>query len=75
MRLKRMLATGDGYYHVISRTTGRQFLMGPEEKDRLMGLLYRVAEFSGGRRAHVCADGQPLPHSREDPKALRGGRA
>ena len=47
MRLKRMLALGDGYYHVISRTTGQQFLMGPEEKDRLMGLLYRVAEFSG----------------------------
>ena len=47
MRLKRMLAPGDGYYHVISRTTGQQFLMGPEEKDRLMGLLYRVAEFSG----------------------------
>ena len=48
MRLRRMLASGDGYYHLISRTAGQQFLMGPEEKDRLMGLLYRVAEFSGG---------------------------
>ena len=47
MRMRRVLAAGDGYYHVISRTTGQQFLMGPEEKDRLMGLLYRVAEFSG----------------------------
>jgi REP element-mobilizing transposase RayT len=42
-----MLALDGGCYHVISRTTGQQFLMGPEEKDRLMGLLYRVAEFSG----------------------------
>ncbi len=47
MRMRRILASGDGYYHVISRTAGQQFLMGPEEKDRLMGLLYRVAEFSG----------------------------
>ena len=47
MRTRRMLATGVGYYHVISRISGQRFLMDAEEKDRLMELLFRAAAFSG----------------------------
>ena len=47
MRPKRLLAPGVGYYHVISRITGQRFLMDAEEKNRLLELLFRVAEFSG----------------------------
>jgi REP element-mobilizing transposase RayT len=42
-----LLAPGVGYYHVISRIAGQRFLMDAEEKNRLMELLYRAAEFSG----------------------------
>ena len=47
MRPKRMLASGVGYYHVISRIAGQRFLMDAEEKNRLLELLFRAAEFSG----------------------------
>lgn len=36
-----------GYYHVISRITGQQFLMNAEEKDVLMRSMFNVAIFSG----------------------------
>ena len=42
-----MLAQGVGYYHVISRITGQQFLVGNEEKDVLMRLMFNSAVFSG----------------------------
>lgn len=42
-----MLAQGEGYYHVISRIAGQQFLMNAEEKDILMRLMAKVATFSG----------------------------
>ena len=52
MRLRRMLAEGVGYYHVISRITGQEFLMNVEEKDVLMRLpTQRASEI-----------GQLLPH-------------
>lgn len=47
MRMRRILAKGDGYYHVISRIAGQQFLMNAEEKDVLMRLMANVAGFSG----------------------------
>ena len=47
MRPKRMLAPGVGYYHVISRIAGQRFLMDAEEKNRLLDLFFRAAEFSG----------------------------
>ncbi len=47
MRMKRILAEGVGYYHVISRIAGQQFLMDDGEKDVLMRLMFNVAVFSG----------------------------
>ena len=47
MRMRRMLAQGEGYYHVISRIAGQQFLMDAVEKDVLMRLLFNAAVFSG----------------------------
>jgi len=47
MRTRRVLAESGGCYHVISRIAGQQFLMDGEEKDVLMGLLFKAAEFSG----------------------------
>ena len=47
MRMRRMIAQGDGYYHVISRIAGQQFLVGDEEKDVLMRLMFNAAVFSG----------------------------
>ena len=47
MRMRRMLSGGEGYYHVISRITGQQFLMNAEEKDVLMRSMFNVAIFSG----------------------------
>ena len=38
---------GVGYYHVISRIAGQQFLVGDEEKDVLMRLMFNSAVFSG----------------------------
>ena len=47
MRMRRMIAQGDGYYHVISRIAGQQFLMDAVEKDALMRLMFHAAVFSG----------------------------
>jgi len=47
MRLRRVLAPDEGYYHVISRIAGQQFLLNAKEKDVLTDLLFRTAEFSG----------------------------
>ena len=47
MRMKRILAQGVGYYHVISRIAGQQFLMDDDEKDVLMRMMFNVAVFSG----------------------------
>ena len=46
MRRTRVLAQGEGYYHVISRIAGQQFLVDAEEKDVLMRLMFNVAVFS-----------------------------
>jgi len=45
--MKRMLAQGEGCYHVISRIAGQQFLMNAGEKDLLMRLMFAAAVFSG----------------------------
>jgi len=42
-----MVAEGVGYYHVISRIAGQQFLVDDQEKDVLMRLMFDVAVFSG----------------------------
>ncbi len=47
MRMRRMLAQGVGYYHVISRIAGQQFLVDDQEKNVLMRLMFNVAVFSG----------------------------
>ena len=47
MRMRRMVAEGVGYYHVISRIAGQQFLVDDQEKDALMRLMFNVAVFSG----------------------------
>ena len=47
MRMRRMLAQGEGHYHVISRIAGQQFLMDAGEKDVLMRLMFSAAVFSG----------------------------
>jgi len=47
MRTRRVIVPGGGCYHVISRIAGQQFLMNAEEKDVLMGLMFKAAEFSG----------------------------
>ena len=47
MRMRRMVAEGVGYYHVISRIAGQQFLVDDQEKDVLMRLMFDVAVFSG----------------------------
>lgn len=46
MRQRRIVAEGVGYYHVISRIAGQQFLMDDKEKDVLMRLMCDVAVFS-----------------------------
>ena len=47
MRMRRMVAEGVGYYHVISRIAGQQFLVDDQEKDVLMRLMFDAAVFSG----------------------------
>ena len=47
MRMRRMVAEGVGYYHVISRIAGQQFLVDDQEKDALMRLMFNAAVFSG----------------------------
>lgn len=47
MRMARAKMEGEGVYHVISRIGGRRFLMDDGEKRRFLGMIRRVAEFSG----------------------------
>ena len=47
MRMRRMVAEGVGYYHVISRIAGQLFLVDDQEKDALMRLMFNAAVFSG----------------------------
>ena len=47
MRTRRVLVSGGGCYHVISRIAGQQYLMNAAEKDVLMRLMFNAAEFSG----------------------------
>lgn len=47
MRMPRAKMEGEGVYHVISRIGGRRFLMDDAEKRRFLGMIRRVAEFSG----------------------------
>ncbi|MGI5870194.1 MAG: transposase, partial [Kiritimatiellia bacterium] len=47
MRLPRVLAKGEGIYHVISRISGQRFLLDAEEKPRLEWLMNAAAGFSG----------------------------
>ena len=49
MRRPRLIATGEGVYHVISRTAFRRFALRPEERNAFVRLLARVAAFSGVR--------------------------
>ena len=47
-RPNRVKLSGEGYYHVIDRIAHKEFLLKDERvKKRLLGLLYRAAEFSG----------------------------
>ncbi|MGI5869305.1 MAG: transposase [Kiritimatiellia bacterium] len=47
MRLPRVLAKGEGIYHVISRISGQRFLLDEDEKPRLEWLMNAAAGFSG----------------------------
>jgi REP element-mobilizing transposase RayT len=47
MRLPRLKAPGEAYYHVMSRVIERRRLLDKEEKSRLRDLIYDVAAFSG----------------------------
>ena len=80
MRLRRMLAEGVGYYHVISRITGQQFLMNAEEKDVLMRSMFNVAIFSGveiltfalmDNHFHILVK-VPRPHEVDEAELLGG---
>ncbi|MGI5868452.1 MAG: transposase [Kiritimatiellia bacterium] len=47
MRLPRVLAQGEGIYHVISRISGQRFLLDDKEKPLLEWLMNAAAGFSG----------------------------
>jgi REP element-mobilizing transposase RayT len=47
MRTPRILGNGTSYYHVMSRTTGRDFLFHDAEKKYFCSLMHRLAAFSG----------------------------
>ena len=46
MRINRIKADGEGYYHVISRIVNREYLMDEDEKDFFVGLMRRTEKFS-----------------------------
>ena len=39
MRHPRIKATGEGFYHVVSRIAGRRFLLDDGEKEILLGVV------------------------------------
>ncbi|MDA1086470.1 MAG: transposase [Verrucomicrobia bacterium] len=47
MRLPRIKGEGAAYYHIMSRTIDRAFLLDEEEKERFRRLMRKVAAFSG----------------------------
>ena len=49
MRRPRLVAPGEGVYHIVSRTAFRRFAFRPEERNAFLRLLVRVAAFSGVR--------------------------
>ena len=54
-RVRRIIATGDGYYHVISRITGQQFLLKDKAlKEALVDAIDRSAQFSGVSVLSYC---------------------
>ncbi|MGI5869271.1 MAG: transposase [Kiritimatiellia bacterium] len=79
MRLPRVLAKGEGIYHVISRISGQRFLLGAEEKPRLEWLMNAAAGFSGvDVLAYALMDNHfhmlvkvPLPQLVDDQELVR----
>jgi hypothetical protein len=69
MRLPRILAEGEGYYHVMSRIIGCQMLLDDGEKERLIRTMRKCEAFSGCNvLGHTCMDnhflcgvGRPCP--------------
>ena len=47
MRHPRIKATGEGFYHVVSRIVGRRFLLDDGEKGILLGMDRSAGAFSG----------------------------
>ena len=47
MRIPRIKAPGEGFYHVVSRIGGRRFLLDATEKRILLATIRRAAAFSG----------------------------
>jgi REP element-mobilizing transposase RayT len=41
---RRLIHEETGGYHIISRVTGQDFLMGPKEKDRFLDILYLLSQ-------------------------------
>ena len=50
----RVLGVGASYYHVMSRITERRFYLGALEKDQFVGMMRRVAVFSGVEVLTYC---------------------
>ena len=79
MRLPRVLAQGEGYYHVISRISGQRFLLNAEEKDRLVCFMNASAGFSGvDVLAYAFMDNHfhmlvkvPMPYDVDDVELIR----
>ena len=52
-RPRRAMVRGmDGVYHLLSRTSCRQYLFGDEEKEMFVRLMRRQAEFCGAGCMH-----------------------
>jgi REP element-mobilizing transposase RayT len=47
MRTPRIIGHGTSYYHVMSRTTAREFLFRDVEKECFRSMMHRLAAFSG----------------------------
>jgi Transposase IS200 like. len=47
MRRKRVKVESGAYYHLVSRCALKQYLLEEEEKRVFVGMLRRVADFSG----------------------------
>ena len=49
MRKSRLKLEGTGYYHCMSRTIEKRFIMGEREKEYFVELMRNLAQFSGLR--------------------------